>query len=307
LSIQSQDFTTWTGGANVTADQDVSPDGTTNADELNGQIFRTIAASAVQYTFSVFAKAKATNDTLELRFDNTITLRRAFFNLTTGTVTSSSNATAVSENYGNGWYRCSIVVTATATTFYQVINRSSATSFYIWGAQLEAGAFATSYIPTTTTALTRNADVATMTGTNFSDWYNATEGTFTIRNSYSPTSSGNNGSRVSLRVSDGTVSNQMTLYNRNGTANAAVGLTGGVAQFVNDGIAATGATIQSVFTYKVNSINLYTSGNSIFTDTVATIPTVNKLSIGDNLNGYIEKLAFYNVVMLPSEGISFSK
>jgi len=43
--------------------------------------------------------------------------------------------------------------------------------------QLEQGAFATSVIPTTTTALTRNADLATMTGTNFSSWYNASEGT----------------------------------------------------------------------------------------------------------------------------------
>jgi len=43
-------------------------------------------------------------------------------------------------------------------------------------AQLETGSFATSYIPTTIAALTRNADVATMTGTNFSDWFNASEG-----------------------------------------------------------------------------------------------------------------------------------
>jgi hypothetical protein len=51
---------------------------------------------------------------------------------------------------------------------------------YFWGAQLEVGAFPTSYIPTEAVAVTRNADVATMTGTNFSDWFNATEGAFTV-------------------------------------------------------------------------------------------------------------------------------
>jgi hypothetical protein len=47
----------------------------------------------------------------------------------------------------------------------------------IWGAQLEAGSFPTSYIPTTGTALTRSADVASITGTDFSSWYNQNEGT----------------------------------------------------------------------------------------------------------------------------------
>jgi hypothetical protein len=52
---------------------------------------------------------------------------------------------------------------------------------YIWGAQLEAGAFPTSYIPTVASQVTRSADSASMTGTNFSDWYRADEGTFIVR------------------------------------------------------------------------------------------------------------------------------
>lgn len=72
---------------------------------------------------------------------------------------------------------------------YVVSGTGDGTSgIYIWGAQLEVGGFPTSYIPTTTTALTRNADVATMTGTNFSSWYNAGAGTWAI---YANARSGN--------------------------------------------------------------------------------------------------------------------
>jgi hypothetical protein len=53
----------------------------------------------------------------------------------------------------------------------------------IWGWQLEAGAFATSYIPTAASSVARSADSATMTGTNFSSWYNPTQGTFVVSGS----------------------------------------------------------------------------------------------------------------------------
>jgi hypothetical protein len=54
-------------------------------------------------------------------------------------------------------------------------------TYYVWGAQLELGAFPTSYIPTVASQVTRTADIATMTGTNFSDWYNQTEGSFVFQ------------------------------------------------------------------------------------------------------------------------------
>jgi hypothetical protein len=63
----------------------------------------------------------------------------------------------------------------------QTPTNSNTADILVWGAQIEAGAFATSYIPTTSTSLTRNADVASMTGTNFSDWYNATEGALLVQ------------------------------------------------------------------------------------------------------------------------------
>ena len=93
----------------------------------------------------------------------------------------------------NGWYRCSVTVvadstigvafqiyaaTANGTTRTPVYIGTGANAFYIWGAQLEAGAFPTSYIPTVASTVTRAADVASITGTNFSSWYNQSEGTY---------------------------------------------------------------------------------------------------------------------------------
>jgi hypothetical protein len=55
---------------------------------------------------------------------------------------------------------------------------------FLWGAQLEAGGFATSYIPTTTGSVVRSADVCSITGGAFSSFYNNSEGTL-VSNSYS--------------------------------------------------------------------------------------------------------------------------
>jgi hypothetical protein len=71
--------------------------------------------------------------------------------------------------------------TATTTSEYIALEIKSNTTqdcdVLVWGAQLEVGSFPTSYIPTSGTALTRSTDVASITGSNFSSWYNQSEGT----------------------------------------------------------------------------------------------------------------------------------
>jgi hypothetical protein len=117
----------------------------------------------------------------------TFDLDSATFNLGAGSPTASIT------DVGNGVYRCSITKTATSSAssngaFIYVTNSASATinaytgdgysGIYIWGAQLEAGAFPTSYIPTVASQVTRSADSASMTGANFSDWYRLMRGRF---------------------------------------------------------------------------------------------------------------------------------
>jgi hypothetical protein len=148
--------------------------------------------SGATYTQSVYAKA-AERTQIQMSFDvdaGAFTDGAVIFTLTgngSATVIAGSPSFSITS-VGNGWYRCTISqsAAATATAVFRIRLASGGTSFYngngtsglfFWGAQIEQGAFATSVIPTTTTALTRNADVASMTGTNFSSWYNAAEGT----------------------------------------------------------------------------------------------------------------------------------
>jgi hypothetical protein len=202
----SQDFgnAVWVRAiTNVSTDVAVSPDGTTNADSLipttatgNHSIRQpTSLTNGVVYTMSGCFKANGYRRVM-LR-ESTAFGNAAVFDLISGTVVGTTSATGAITNFGNGWYRCQMTFTSgwTNTSDMNIfVMPDNGTNFatasftgdgtsgaYIWGAQLEAGAFATSYIPTTTTSLTRNADVVTMTGTNFSDWYNVDAGSWFIQ------------------------------------------------------------------------------------------------------------------------------
>jgi hypothetical protein len=194
--LQSADFTTTWSQTNVTitANATASPDGGTNGDGLLttsagasiGQTSQSFTAGST-ITFSVFAKKNASNF-LRVELGNIVS---CWWNLNTG-ATASNNAGSGNvlfsaksiQAISNGWYRCVLTVTtSTVTTLLTSIyatdtdgNTSSInSSVFLWGAQLEVGAFPTSYIPTTVAQVTRDADVASVN--TLSPWYNASAGT----------------------------------------------------------------------------------------------------------------------------------
>ena len=184
----------------ITATSNIAPDGTQTAQSLiadtsagtSHAVRQGVVTTATSYACSVYVKANQLNQ-IFIREGN-YTGAYSTFNLTAGTVTSNvSGGVGSISAVGNGWYRCTLVLTATANTSrfdIGVLPNSwvsgnaltwtgdGYSGIYIWGAQLEALAFPTSYIATTSAQVTRASDNASMTGTNVSSWYNIGQGTW---------------------------------------------------------------------------------------------------------------------------------
>jgi hypothetical protein len=101
---------------------------------------------------------------------------------------SAHTSTYGIQDFPGGWKRFymgynSINGTNATGTFslrIRIFGIANTETCYLFGLQAEAGSFPTSYIPTSGTREDRSVDVASVTGTNFSSWYNQSEGTFTI-------------------------------------------------------------------------------------------------------------------------------
>jgi hypothetical protein len=182
--LQSENLaTSWTSFRSViTTNVATSPAGNSTADKIAqqtgivdaGGVFQTIILGiGTTYTYSYYAKAGGYNWTFARVIDG-VNNYYVWFNLATGVVgTIVGSATGKIENAGNGWYRCSVtfnsaglgnqVVTYVANTDNsdQVPSPDSVKGIFVWGQQLEAGSYATSYIPTTSASVTRNADTST--------------------------------------------------------------------------------------------------------------------------------------------------
>jgi hypothetical protein len=198
LILQSENFASvlWPkAGGSISSVANVEPDGSANSelfseDSTTGahRVFQSfIGTIGTVYTLGVFLKF---NGRAEVALENrSITGNPlAVFNIQNGTIgTVSAGLTAAIQAYPNGWYRCSITGTATLAGGNYIINGYSGASttytglngpaFYLYGAQVEAGSFPTSYIPTTTSSVVRSADVCSITGANFTSFYNTPEGT----------------------------------------------------------------------------------------------------------------------------------
>jgi hypothetical protein len=312
LFAYSQEFDNayWTNTNTAeTPDAIVSPDGTTNAEKLTSNatgtvirdIRRTTTYTAGFHTLSVYAKAAEVSS---IALDVGQGYGFAQFNLSTGQVTGTPSGTATIVNAGGGWYRCSISANVAEsnnrTNQIFLNNRGSSTNIpvgdgvYIWGAQLEAGAFPTSYIPTTTTALTRNADVATITGTNFSDFWQAVKGGASVIATPSTVS----GIRPLVQFDDNTADNIIAL--RGNTTNPELYIVdGGAPQVQLDAGTIVANTPYSLTGWwQTNDCKARKDSGAVVTDTTATIPTVTQARIGSDgtnyLNGTIATINYYD-------------
>jgi len=292
-----------------------APDGTNAADKLiantsNDTHFAartTSFTSGVAYTATVFAK-KAEKQWLAIQFGSTFTggsAIRTFFNLDNGTTgNSSAGITASIVSIGNGWYRCGITATAGATAnaatnfFVTDIDNAlawtgnAADGLYLWGAQLEAGAFATTYIPTTTATVTRAADSAIVTPV--SSFYNPAEGT--LYAAFRPRTV--TGTRTLIAFDNDTEDEQVRLRNVATDPFLTVN-NGGVEQANIDAGTVAAETVYGLTgAFKLNDFAASLNGATVVTDTTGTMPTITHLRIGNSkagniYNGAIAKLAYW--------------
>ena len=302
----------------VTSNAAIAPDGTLTADLL----YTTTSGVAVTYR-GIGGVASST-------YTNTIYLKSAgftwafvygaqgnifaHFNLIAGTVgTVGAGVTASILPVGNGWYRCSVTQTVTSLSFHvgpadangSTASTASGTSgIYAWGVQLEEGSFPTSYIPTEGSSRTRAADVASITGKNFSSWYNQSEGTIVtnLRNTidknfqfpWTISAGGSASSNISPRM-QASAPRLRILFNFNGVS----GVTGAIDTTFTTGKFALGFSgLNTTSTSLYYSENGASVSNNTFTNVVATNDTIafgyyfNNSGAG-YYNGIIARFTYY--------------
>lgn len=278
--------------SNITTNVTTSPNGTMTADKFfvntdnnTHRIEQTInSIPGSTYTASFFYKlAELTGANLKVEGYAGSEL---IINFTANTVVNNFNVLRSSiENYNNGWYRVSATWIINATSFRPAIEVGptivdGVSGVYIWGFQTELGATHTSYIPTTTSTVTRNADVVEKT--NISDLIGQTEGTLFVDFNYEKNDPNDNFVAI---LSDNSSNNGVWIDVNNSNTFVAIIRTGGNSSVY---FTLSAANFQFgrkkiAFSYKSGATSLYINGVKIgLTNTNAFTfnNTVSKFNLG---------------------------
>ena len=303
--------------AQILTTTDATPEGTNNARVLaydggtnqHYSAFTPSVTNGETYTFSVFLKKK------ELSYAALVFLNDyagRFFDLETGTILGTIGGTLIDskiEDYGNGWYRCSITDVATSTSKFSGIflsgNGTSIGPFvptgtdglYIYGAQVEAGSYPTSYIPNHSGgSVTRGVEGQTYSG--FSSLMGQTEGT------------------LFLEIDSAENGTEIFSLNRS-TANS-IFLTASLSLYrafiYSDGTSISSFTsinvsdrIKIAIAYQSNNFAIYANGLQVYTNnSLNWTPNILIDSLNFNVGGYVTSkgVARYNQVLLFKERLS---
>jgi hypothetical protein len=328
------DNAAWTKlNGTITANSVTSPDGTINADKLvedtstgNHRIVNSAfpVSNGTAYSQSWYVKY----------FNNQwVQLNRGQegsgylnFDLINGVVGNTGGIT----NYEisvmpNGWYRISInyVVTGTFATAgisilktninarYESYVGDGTSGVYIWGCQYEQSSYPTSYIPTTTAAVTRNADVISKTG--ISSLIGQTEGTLYAEVDLSIQSEAGLFRRI-LMISNGTETDSTYLRVTSGNIVQFVSFDGTVQTLINS-ISSISGNVKIAATYKTNEFKLYINGVLQGTDLLGSIPATRSiLRVGNsdalisahNLNDRIELATLFQTALTNDQCIDLT-
>ena len=275
----SDDFT-WSGwikGAGgtgstpvVTANYGISPDGTQNADRLQLNKGAGTTTGDLSYIYDTIISVGTGSISIWMKSNDSnnydIALRHV--NFTIATVTPE-------------WQRFELNNQASCNEFQLMLRGTYGTSdsadVLIYGAQLEAGSYATSYIPTSGSAVERVGETPSQTPTT--GIIGQTEGTIYFESEIN----GLQGSDMRFQLSDGSASNWIFISAGEATGTGVKGRgyinNGNVNQFSAYSVYLSAGKHKYALAYKQNDIAFYVDGTQVLLDTTATIPSLNKISL----------------------------
>jgi hypothetical protein len=274
LLTYSSDFTNgwyaYLGSVSATANYGIAPNGTTTSTRIlftsTNQLWaKSISAINGNYgVFSIYIKGTA-GKKIAITYggvDNLLTLQ-------------------------SGWNRYEVKGTASIPFLFIGTFGADTLDIEVWGGQVELATYATSYIPTTSASVTRNADVISKTG--ISSLIGQTEGTVFVDIDFT-----NRGTNYLIQLTDGT-NDFIELYVAGGVMYFS-GYNGSSQWTISTSL--TNARHKIAYTYKLNDIALFVDGVLIATDTSAAIPTCTNLYLNQELSGQYNQKQYYNSVAL---------
>jgi hypothetical protein len=317
LWTYSEDFnqnTAWLKtAASITVDATTSPDGSVNADK----IIRNSGATSVQnlvrvsptgfpntvHAASIFVKKAEWKGFLIFARNSNDTATSSFIDLETKTTTINNHNVTI-ENFKDDWIRVKSLhrtSSGTLNVYYSPLLSVSdngtgdgSSGIYIWGGQLEESDFHTSYVSTVASTVTRNADVATITGTDFSDWWQAGRGGVSV----SAIPSTVIGTRPLIQFDDATADNLIALQgNTTNPELYIVDSTTPQAQ-IDAGTIAAGTPYTLTGWWQTDFCAARKDNGARVVDNSATIPTVTQARLGSDgtnyLNGHLATINYYD-------------
>jgi hypothetical protein len=307
----------------VTADNTTAPNGTTTADLITegtaGTAFTTrvtspSVAAGSTVSASIYIKRSAVVQWVRVRVANTSATNggNVWFNIQTGALGNQTNIGAGTATkgtitaVGNSWYRITATTTLavgditasigfTSASANGSTTRVNSSAYWVWGAQLEVGAFPTSYIPTVASQSTRAIDGAVIS--TLTTWYNPTEGALFVAVGYKQASPA---FQCAASFNDNTANNRWTTgFTDTSSVGTALRNTGGAGLLTTSTAnAAVVGAINKIALAISTGCSLSLNGGTVATNATYAAPTVTQLQIGNQLgagylNGYIRSLTYY--------------
>jgi hypothetical protein len=287
------------GNGTLTQNAAISPDGTNNSNSFipsgAGFIYTNPIATTLQtYTFSIYLKGSVNGQKVRIQAD--------------------LNGDLIDFTLTNQWQKYSVTFNSLlgAQSFYILsgtyFSPAQNNLYYFYGAQLEAGSYATSYIPTVASSVTRNADVISKTG--ISSLIGQTEGTFFVEFNYNSINDGTT-SRKIISLNDGSSTNLIDAYIQQGATSLQARLrNGGVGIGAITSGALSSGNYKLAYAYKNSDFVLYINGTQIgavssgtisFTSPVEIVQIGDGESAGDQLGGLIKSTVLWKTRLSNTE------